>query len=594
MAMKNPVSKIVRAGGKSGVLGLVYVLPFVALAGPGAAVAAEGATVVAAEAPVNGTKYSEAPAATAAFREFQRILRGYPDVYLESEVLRILKEIEVSREQFEKDVAAYKLKENEWGYVEREKDDYARAMQEIKLLRRAMDRVSAKAEALHDALLRYAGKSLQTALDNRAVKKNETEELTSEESEMAYREFSLSIIRLFARDLLAFRSHAQWLEGDVQSESPNRAPRSIAVSQHLSCNGNNAEIIMSTDAARHLWSRQVAIAEDDLFAVYDSCEAGSAAYTDPISRAEWEADRKVAEKTLSTLKKEWDGVKAAYAAYMKAWEDAFAPMPGYRGSGTPYWCTDMCMHIFSHWEELVSRLLFRNQAELAAVNKDCFMLRLPGKEANEFANLYYEKLSEAVKRYVGEKDDEEAEPEVVDFREQIARLYDARLRYAIAGISCEFYGDDARIAEETEKARNLIKKTMLQDVTAMFTVSDVSAADTLHDVYSSRDGLELWRGQMRLIVSEIGKSYESYAIPGPFGQTTVSFSETHVQRIQDLLNETDAAWNWYRRYWDIQLCYLHVDNHKEVLLHNLREQWLKELYRRVYTQNEPELLEPEN
>ena len=222
------------------------------------------------------------------------------------------------------------------------------------------------------------------------------------------------------------------------------------------------------------------------------------------------------------------------------------------------------------------------------------MLRLPGKEANEFANLYYEKLSEAVKRYVEEKDDEDAEPDVMDFREQIARLYDARLRYAIAGISCEFYGDDARIAEETEKARNLIKKTMLQDVTAMFTVSDVSAADTLHDVYSSRDGLELWRDQMRLIVSEIGKSYESYAIPGPFGQTTVSFSETHVQRIQDLLNETDAAWNWYRRYWDIQLCYLHVDNNKEVLLHNLREQWLKELYRRVYTQNEPELLEPEN
>lgn len=594
--MKDLVEKVVRAGGQSGVLGLVYVLPFVALAGPGAAVAAEGATVVASESPMNGTKYSEASSATAAFREFQRILRGYSDVYFESEVLRILKEKEVSREQFEKDVAAYVLKENEWGYVEREDEDYARAMQEIKLLRRAMERVSAKAQALHDALLSYAGKSIQTALNNEAVKRDESGKLTSEEAEMAYREFSLSMVRLFARDLLAFRSHAQWLEGDVQSESPNRAPRSIAVSQYLSCNGNNAEIIMSTDAARHLWSRQVAIVEEDLFAVYDFCEEGSSAYTEPISRAVWGDSCAATKKAVATLKKEWDGVKAAYAAYMKAWEDAFAPMPGYRGSGTPYWCTDMCMHMFSHWEELVSRLLFRNQAELAEVNKDCFMLRLPGKEANEFANLYYEKLSEAVKRYVGEKDDVGEEPDVVDFREQIARLYDARLRYAIAGISCEFYGDDARIAEETEKARNLIKKTMLQDVTAMFTVSDVSTADTLHEVYSSRDGLELWRRQMRLIVNEIGQSYERYSIPVPFGPAAVSFSETHVQRIQDLLKETDAAWNWYRRYWEIQLCYLHFDNdnHKEVLLHNLREQWLKELYRRVYTQNEPELSEPEN
>lgn len=589
--MENLVAKVVRAGGRSGMLGLVYVLPLVPLSCPAVAESAEGATVVAKQLSDNGVKYVEAAAASAAFSEFQSILHGYPNVFLESEVLSILKEKEVSRKQFEKDVVAYELKENEWGYVEREEDDYVRTVQDIKLLRRAMTEVSEKAETLHRALLSFAGKSIQTALDNKAVKQDESGDLTAADAEMAYREFSLSMVRLFARDLVAFRSHAQWLEGDVQSESPNRAPRSIAVSQYLSCNGNNSEIIMSADGARHLWSRQLAIVEGDLFSLPD----GGTTYTDPISRAEWGASRAAAKKTVAVLKIEWDGVKAAYESYMKAWEDAFAPMPGYRGSGTPYWSTDMCMHMFSHWEELVSWLLFRNQTELSVVNKDCFMLRLPGKEANEFANQYYEKLSEAVKHQVRDKEDGEDEPEVVDFREQVARLYDARLRYAIAGISCEFYGDDARIAEETEKARHLIKEAMQQDIAAMFSSADAAAADTMHDVHSSRDGLELWRNQMRLMLTEIGKSYEDFAIPKPFGPAAVSFSETHVQRIQDLLKETDAAWNWYRRSWNVQLCCLNVAGNKELLLHALRDQWLKDLYRRAYSQeSSEEEIEPEN
>lgn len=572
-------------------LGLVYVLPFVAIAGLGSAVAAEGATIVASESPVNGTKYWEASSATSAFREFQRILRGYSDVYFESEVLRILKGKEVSREQFENDVAAYVLKENEWGYVEREDEDYARAMQEIKLLRRAMERVSAKAQALHDALLSYAGKSIQTALNNEAVKRDESGKLTSEEAEKAYREFSLSMVRLFARDLVAFRSHAQWLDGDVQSESPNRAPRSISVSQYLSCNGNNAEIIMSADDALHLWSRQVAMVENDLFALSE----GDETYTDPISRTVWGDSSTATKKTVATLKNEWDGVKTTYAAYMKAWADAFAPMPGYRGSGTPYWCTDMCMHMLSHWEELVSYMRFRNNSRLNEENMDCFLLSLPGKEVDDFANIYIKKLSIALKLAEGEEESEilDVETEAEYLREHVARLYDARMRCAIAGISCEFYGDKKRISEATEKARKHIRESLLQDIKEICRMGTAKADSQQQGVYNSVSGMELWRKQMRLLLTEIGKSYEYPGNPEPFSgkrnPAAPEFTDTHVKRIQDLLEETDVAWNWYRRSWILLSCNLSaVDIYSEYPLHVHREQWLKELYRRVCTQKSTE------
>ena len=95
-SMKNLVAKVVRAGGRSGVLGLVYALPLVPLSCPAGVRAAEGATVEVETPPVKGITYLEAPAAAAAFGEFQAILRGYSDVFLESEVLSILKEKEIS------------------------------------------------------------------------------------------------------------------------------------------------------------------------------------------------------------------------------------------------------------------------------------------------------------------------------------------------------------------------------------------------------------------------------------------------------------------------------------------------------------------
>ncbi len=593
-SMKNLVAKVVRAGGRSGVLGLVYALPLVPLSCPAGVRAAEGATVEVETPPVKGITYLEAPAAAAAFGEFQAILRGYSDVFLESEVLSILKEKEISLEQFEEDVAAYVLKENERGYAVREEDDYAAAVQNIKLLRYAMTEVSEKAEALHKTLLNFARKSVQTACTQKAS--TESDELTAEGAELAYREFSLSMVRLFARDLVAFRSHAQWLDGDVQSESPNRAPRSIAVSQFLRCNGNNAQIVMNTGAARHLWERQVEMLERELFTISDSWEEGHRLYRDSISRMEWTAPLNEAENAVSALEKEWEGVSSAYAAYMNAWELAFAPMPGYRGSGTPYWCADMCMHMFSHWEELVSSMLFRNQSEFSEVNKNCFKLRLPKKYADAFADEYLRKLSDAVKR-LG-KESEETEAALTDLRERAKSLFDARMRCAIAGISCEFYGDEERIAEETEKAHKLIKLTMLQDITDMCCKTAAKEMeDKSYQFYSSRDGAALWRNKMRLLVAEIGNAYENDETPEPFsGETNpaaASFSDVHVQRIQDLIEETDSAWNWYRRYWsNLLVCLSDIpqfdSDMQELRLHALREQWLKDLYQRAYSQNSSE------
>lgn len=589
VSMKSGSTRIVRAGcrnGARGLLWLAYALTLVPTACPAVEKPAQGVAAVAPSCSI----YSDTAVSDAAFRDFQSILLGYPDLFFESEVLSILKEKEISLEQFEEDVAAYVLKENEWGYAVREEDDYTAAVQNIKLLRRAMTGVSEKAEVLHKALLNFARKSVQTAQNQKAS--TESDELTAEVAELAYREFSLSMVRLFARDLVAFRSHAQWLDGDVQSESPNRAPRSIAVSQFLRCNGNNAQIVMNTGAARHLWERQVEILERELFTTSDSWEEGHRLYRDSISRMEWTAPRNETEKAVSALEKEWEGVSSAYAAYMKAWELAFAPMPGYRGSGTPYWCADMCMHMFSHWEELVSCMLFRNQSEFSEVNKNCFTLRLPEKCADSFADEYLRNLSEAVKR-LG-KESEETESALTDLRERAKSLFDARMRCAIAGISCEFYGDEKRIAEETQKAHKLIKLMMLQDITEM---CSKTAAKEIEDkpylFYSSRDGAALWRNQMRLLLTEIGNAYENPETPEPFsGETNpaaTSFSDVHVQRIQDLLEETDSAWNWYRRYWsNLLVCLSDIpqfdSDTQELRLHALREQWLKDLYRRAYSQ----------
>lgn len=584
-----------RAGHQCSYHRILVALSFLLAACP-VAMGTNGSSAVATMDIRAGTaKGAEATIAKTAFIEFLSILRGYPDLFFESDILWILQKESISREQFEKDVAAYVLPENEWGYVKREESDYDRAVQELKLLRRAMDGVAEKAQILHNSLILFAQKSVQTAQAYTSAE--ESELLTPEEAEKALGKFSLTMVRLFARDLVAFRSHAQWLDGDVQSESPNRAPRSIAVSQYLSCSGNNAEIIMGTGAARHLWNRQVALVEADLFTISDSWEEGHALCKDSIGSTEWTAPRDDAEKAIAALKKEWEGVKSAYTEYINAWELAFAPMPGYRGSGTPYWCADMCMHLFSHWEELVSSMLFRNQSESSEVNKACFMLRLPTKSADDFAAEYIKELSDAVKQ-LGMKS-EEGESAVLHLQERVARLYDARMRCAIAGISCEFHGDGARISEEIEKTHKLIKTHMLQDITSMCNTSAANGVeDKQYEVYSSRNGAELWRNQMRLMLVEIGNSYEQPDNPEPFsGETNpaaASFSDVHVQRIRDLLEETDNAWNWYRRYWsNLLVCLSDIPQFdcekKELRLHALREQWLRLLYSRANTQNCPEM-----
>lgn len=104
-------------------------------------------------------------------------------------------------------------------------------------------------------------------------------------------------------------------------------------------------------------------------------------------------------------------MKTAYDDYMEAWAAAYAPVPGCSGSGKPYWCADMSMHMLSHWEELVSYMLFRNKSRLNAENMDCFLLSLPGKEVNDFANSYIKKLSIALKLLEGEGEIEELDVE---------------------------------------------------------------------------------------------------------------------------------------------------------------------------------------
>lgn len=585
MPMGNIGKSAVRTGGQCGYHGVLTALVFLLTACP-VVVGADGNSPAAAGT-VHAAVSAEQTADAAAFSEFQSILRGYPELFFESDVLWMLQEKAVSREQFEKDVAAYELKENEWGYVTREESEYPRAVQETKLLRRAVGTVSEKAEALRAALLRFARISTQAALDNKAA--TEDGRLSAEDAEMAREEFSLSVARLLARDLVAFRSHAPWLDGDVQSSPPNQVSCSIAVAQYLGCSGNNAEIVMSTGAAQHLWTRQVAMVESDLFTLADSWEEGQRCYTDPISRAEWSAPRETAEKTLAALSKEWEGVRSAYTAYADAWEEAFAPMSGYRGSGTPYWCAGMRMHLFAHWEELVSSLLLRNQPILSDVNRDCFRLTLSDNEALAFADIYVGKLSDAVKRFIGDEDFPERE--IRNLRERVARLYDARMRCAIAGISCKFYGDDSRIAEETEKARQLIREKMLQDITEMCRVSTKNtAADEHCNVYGSHNGAELWRKQMELMIAEIATSYTDSDNPEPFSGAinpeAAIFSDTHVLRIQDLLEEANAAWHWYRCHWVSLLCHISApqfdSDKQELRLHALREQWLRFLYSRAY------------
>lgn len=53
--------------------------------------------------------------------------------------------------------------------------------------------------------------------------------------------------------------------------------------------------------------------------------------------------------------------------------------------------------------------------------------------------------------------------------------------------------------------------------------------------------------------------------------------------------EEDSAWNWYRRYWsNLLVCLSDIpqfdSDTQELRLHALREQWLKDLYRRAYSQ----------
>ncbi len=566
--------------------GMAYVLPLVALTCSAAAGAHKRTTVVV-PPPVNGANYVESAAATAAFREFQRILKGYPDLVMNPELVRNAGK---PPEQFEKNVAAYVVKEDESGYIIQEEGDYDKLVQEMKLLHRAVDRISKKAEVLHDVLMRFARKSVQAALNNDAYIGDS--KLTPEKAEEACRAFSLEMLRMFAQDLLAFRCHASWLEQDVQGESVNRASRSIAVTQYLSCNGNNGEMVMSMDAAHQLWIKQVEMEEANLFTLPDSEE--SACYADSISRAEWTAPGKTVAKEVAALRQEWAGVKIAYDDYMTAWAAAYAPVPGRSGSGKPYWCADMCMHMLSHWEELVSYMLFRNKSRLNAENMDCFLLSLPGKEANDFANSYIKKLSIALKLSEGEEESEELdiETEAEYLREHVARLYDARMRCAIAGISCEFYGDKMRIAEVTEKARKRIRENMLQDINDICRIG-TTKADKPQEVYGSDVGMVLWRKQMRLILTEIGKSYENCENPEPFSgeknPAAPEFSDTHVKRIQDLLEETDAAWDWYRRSWILLSCNLSaVDICSEYPLHARREQWLNGLYSRAYSKKSPE------
>lgn len=190
------------------------------------------------------------------------------------------------------------VKEDESGYIIQEEGDYDKLVLEMKLLHRAVGRISKKAEVLHDVLMRFARKSVQTALNNDAYIGDS--KLTPEKAEEACRAFSLEMLRMFAQDLLAFRCHASWLEEDVQGESVNRASRSIAVTQYLGCNGNNGEIVMSTDAALQLWFKQVEMEESNLFILPDSGE--SACYTDSICRAEWSALGKTVEKDVAALK----------------------------------------------------------------------------------------------------------------------------------------------------------------------------------------------------------------------------------------------------------------------------------------------------
>lgn len=136
--------------------GVVYVLPLVPLSYPSAAQTSERAAIVVKGFPDKDEKYVEATASTATFKEFHRILKGYPDLVMNPELVRNAGK---TPEQFEKDVAAYVVKEDESGYIIQEEGDYDKLVLEMKLLHRAVGRISKKSEVLHDVLLRFARQS---------------------------------------------------------------------------------------------------------------------------------------------------------------------------------------------------------------------------------------------------------------------------------------------------------------------------------------------------------------------------------------------------------------------------------------------------
>lgn len=423
--------------------------------------------------------------------------------------------------------------------------------------------------------------------------------LTPQEAAEQYQLFCMQIRRMMEHDLAAFRRHASWLEGNVQEVSPNVAPRSIAVAQRLSCAGSNVELMQALDDSVKLWKEQIDLVTRRMLGMYAPVqpEQVEAYRVEPVSQVPFPALHQLPENKVQELQTHWQAVQQAYDAYHAAWSAAHSPLGGYRGSGTPLWVADMEHHMLSHWETLVSWLMFHNRAHFTEANASCFMSAMP--EGDAFPAQLTEKLTTQVKRLRSDLDEDAyLQASLKTLIRRSLRLYDARMRYAQASLSCAFYYDARRVQTELEKYRTMLQKNMLQDVSCLTgkranrsdLPSLVRKSITEHPDAEARihKAHGIWVKQMQPLMQHLRGVYDSTEMVEPVSglqqRSCALFGVPYMQRIQDILEETDSSWQAYEQAWHDIVANLASDGktiYGEVNLLPLyvsREQLLMHLY----------------
>lgn len=457
-------------------------------------------------------------------------------------------------------------------------------------LNSVMKNVADKSAALMTDAQKFAWLSLQQIVGHG---------LQPQEAAEQYQLFCMQVRRMMEHDFVAFRRHASWLEGNVQTESPNTALRSIAVAQRMSCDGNTVEVTQALQESVSLWQSQIDLATQRMLAMYAPVTEGStAAYrVEPVSQMPFPADYQISEESQQQLRTHWQAVQQSYDAYRVAWSEAHSPLSGYRGTGTPLWVADMEQHMLSHWETLISWLMFHNKAHFTEANASCFMSAMP--EGDPFPAQLKEKLTTQVKRLRSDlEEDAYLKASVETLIRRALRLYDVRMRYAQASLSCAFYYDTRRVQTELEKYKTLLQKNMLQDVSCLTgkrasrsdlpvvvrksLVERVDMETRIHAAHS------LWQKQMTPLLQHLCGVYDSTEMIEPVSglqqRSCALFGAPYMQRIQDLLKVTDVSWRAYEQAWHDVITNLASDGktvygeQNLLLLYVSREQFLLHLY----------------